>query len=211
MGCRSRSSSPRAGAGFWRPGRAAGRCGLLAPREIADRLEAALRSPGAGARDAPPRQQTLQATIDWSHKLLSRDEKACFARFSVFAGGATIDAADTVTGAGLDVLDGLVAKSLLVRRSGADRPTRLEMLETVRVFAAERFARTADAESIREGHFRYFLALAQRHGSERALWGPSRLEHLGRLDADLDNLLAALEWAASLDAPGPLLELCVAS
>ena len=75
------------------------------------------------ARDAPARQQTLRATIDWSHGLLSDDEKACFARFAVFAGGATVEAAETITGAGIDTLDRLVAKSLLVRRQrGTGRP-----------------------------------------------------------------------------------------
>ena len=68
---------------------AAARCGLLSPAEIAERLDAALGALGAGARDAPARQQTLRATIDWSHDLLSDAEKRCFARFAVFAGGAT--------------------------------------------------------------------------------------------------------------------------
>ena len=69
---------------------AAARCGLLSPAEIAARLSGALEGLGAGPRDAPARQQTLRATIDWSHDLLSDDEKACFARFAVFAGGATV-------------------------------------------------------------------------------------------------------------------------
>jgi predicted ATPase len=98
---------------------AAARCGLLSAEEIAERLDQALGALGAGARDAPPRQQTLRATIDWSHELLGDAEKACFARFAVFAGGATVEAAGTITGAGLDTLDGLVAKSLLVRRQHA--------------------------------------------------------------------------------------------
>ena len=95
---------------------AAARCGLLSPAEIAERLDVALGAPGAAARDAPARHHTLRATIDWSHELLSDDEQACFARFAVFAGGATIEAAQTITGADLDTLDHLVAKSLLVRR-----------------------------------------------------------------------------------------------
>ena len=123
---------------------AAARCGLLSPAEIATRLQGALDGLGAGPRDAPARQQTLRATIDWSHSLLSDDEKACFARFAVFAGGATVQAAETITGAGIDTLDRLVAKSLLVRRHEAHGPTRLGMLETVRAYAAERFAAAAD-------------------------------------------------------------------
>jgi predicted ATPase/DNA-binding SARP family transcriptional activator len=174
---------------------AAARCALLSPGEIAERLDAALGAPGAGARDAPARQQTLRATIDWSHALLSDAEKACFARFAVFAGGATIEAAETITGAGLDTLDRLVAKSLLVRGRHTHTPTRLGMLDTIRAYAGERFASAADVDAVRERHYRYYLALAQRHGDERALWGTGGKEHLARLDADIDNLHAALGWA----------------
>ena len=176
---------------------AAARCGLLSPTEIAERLDTALGAPGAGARDAPARQQTLRATIDWSHELLSDAEKRCFARFAVFAGGATVEAAETITAGGLDTLDGLVTKSLLVRRRHALAPTRLGMLETIRAYAAERFAAAADAEAVREDHYRYYLALAQRHGTERALRGAGAREHLARLDAEIDNLHAALGWAVA--------------
>jgi predicted ATPase/DNA-binding SARP family transcriptional activator len=179
---------------------AAARCGLLSATEIADRLEAALGAPGGGARDAPARQQTLGATIDWSHDLLSDDEKTCFARFAVFAGGATVEAAETITAGGLDTLDGLVNKSLLVRRRHALAPTRLGMLETIRAYSGERFAAAVDAETVREDHYRYYLALARRHGTERMLFGSGAGEHLARLDAEIDNLHAALGWA--LAQPG---------
>jgi predicted ATPase/DNA-binding SARP family transcriptional activator len=174
---------------------AAARCGLLSPAEIADRLKTALEAPGAGARDAPARQQTVRASIDWSHELLADDEKQCFARFAVFAGGATVEAAETITAAGLDTLDGLAAKSLLTRRRHAFAPTRLGMLETIRAYASERFASADDADAVRGAHFRYYLGLAQRHGTERALRGADAREHLAQLDAELDNLHAALEWA----------------
>ena len=175
---------------------AAARCGVLSAGEIAERLEAALGALGAGPRDAPARQQTLRATIDWSHDLLGDAEKECFARFAVFAGGATIEAAETVTRASLDTLDHLVAKSLLVRRQHAHAPTRLRMLETIRAYATERFASTAaDEQAVRERHYRYYLALAERHGTERALWAAGGQEHLARLDAEIDNLHAALDWA----------------
>ena len=176
---------------------AAARCGLLSPTEIAERLETALGALGAGARDAPARQQTLGATIDWSYELLSDDEKQCFARFAVFAGGATVEAAETITAGGLDTLDGLVTKSLLARRRHALAPTRLGMLETIRSYAGERFASAADGEAVREDHYRYYLALAQRHGTERALRGAGAREHLARLDAEIGNLHAALGWAVA--------------
>jgi predicted ATPase/DNA-binding SARP family transcriptional activator len=176
---------------------AAARCGLLSPGEIAERLETALGALGAGARDAPARHYTLGATIDWSHELLSDGEKRCFARFAVFAGGATVEAAETITGADLDTLDHLVAKSLLERRQHALAPTRLGMLETIRAYAGERLASAADAEAVRENHYRYSLALAQRYGTERALFGAGAREHLARLDAEIDNLHAALGWAVA--------------
>jgi predicted ATPase/DNA-binding SARP family transcriptional activator len=174
---------------------AAARCGLLSPTEIAERLDAALGAPGAGARDAPARQQTLGATIDWSHELLSDDEQRCFARFAVFAGGATVEAAETITAGGLDTLDGLVTKSLLTRRHHARTPTRLGMLETIRAYATTRFAGAADIDAVHERHYLHYLALARRHGTEHTLWSASGKEHLATLDAEIDNLHAALGWA----------------
>jgi predicted ATPase/DNA-binding SARP family transcriptional activator len=188
---------------------AAARCGLLSPTEIAERLDAALAALGAGARDAPARQQTLRATIDWSHDLLSDNEKACFARFAVFAGGATVEAAETITDAGLDTLDGLVTKSLLARRQHALAPTRLEMLETIRAYATERLA-AAEGDAVRERHYGFFLALAQRHGTDRALMGTDRQGHLSRLDADFDNVHAALAWALGRPDAEPALSMCAA-
>jgi predicted ATPase/DNA-binding SARP family transcriptional activator len=187
---------------------AAARCGLLTPAEIAERLDAALGALGAAPRDAPARQQTLRAAIDWSHDLLAADEKTCFARFAVFTGPATVEAAQVITGADIDTLDRLVAKSLLVRRRTTDVQTRLAMLETVRAYAVERFAAGAGAETVLARHYDYYLALAERHGTERALWG-SRKEHLAELDAEIDNLDGALRWAVGHGAESAL-ALCAA-
>jgi tetratricopeptide (TPR) repeat protein len=84
------------------------------------------------------------------------------------------------------------------------------MLETIRAYAAERFAPTADGEAVRERHYRFFLALAQRHGSDRALMGADRQEHLSRLDVETDNLQAALAWALDQPSAGQALAMCVA-
>jgi predicted ATPase/class 3 adenylate cyclase len=176
---------------------AAARCGLLTPAEIAERLDVALTALGAGARDAPARQSTLSATIDWSHELLTDAEKACFARFPVFAGGATVGAAETIAAASLDTIDRLVAKSLLVRAHRPHTATRLVMLETIRAYAAERFAAIADNDAVRQRHYDHYLALAQRHGTERALWGAEQGEHLAVLDAEIDNFDEALRWAVA--------------
>jgi predicted ATPase len=173
---------------------AAARCTLLTPAEIAERLESAL-GPGAGARDAPERQRSLTAAIDWSHELLDEDEQRCFARFAVFAGGATAEAAEAITDAALDTLARLVAKSLLVRTRDTHSHTRLGMLDTVRAYAGERLAAAADVTTLRERHYQYYLALAQRYGTDRGLWSAGANEHLAKLDADIDNLHAALGWA----------------
>jgi tetratricopeptide (TPR) repeat protein len=125
----------------------------------------------------------------------------------VFAGGATVEAAEAITGAGVDTLDRLVTKSLLVRRRQADGSTRLGMLATIREYAGEQFAAVADGEAVRERHFRFFLAFARRHAADQAILGPDRTEHRRRLDADFENLFAALAWASELDGGGPLLEL----
>jgi predicted ATPase/class 3 adenylate cyclase len=189
---------------------AAARCGLLSADEIAERLHAALGVLGPGARDAPARQQTLSATIDWSHELLTEDEKQCFRRFAVFAGGATVQAAETITHAGLDTLDGLVAKSLLVRARQTTGPSRVWMLATIRAYADERLSSAAEVDAVREDHYRCYLALARHHGTERALWGADASEHLARLDAEVDNLRAALAWAVGQRTAGKALAMAAA-
>jgi predicted ATPase/DNA-binding SARP family transcriptional activator len=189
---------------------AAARCGLLTPAEIAERLEAALGAPGAATRDAPARHHTLRATVDWSYDLLSDPEKGCFARFAVFADGATIESTQTVTGADLDTLDHLVGKSLLVRRRQAHAPTRLQMLETIRVYAAERLATAVDRAAVRERHHQYFLAFAQRHGTEQVLQRVGGKEHLARLDSETHNFDVALRWAADQPEAGPALAMVAA-
>jgi predicted ATPase/class 3 adenylate cyclase/DNA-binding winged helix-turn-helix (wHTH) protein len=173
---------------------AAARCGLLSPAEMAERLGAALTPLGEGPRDAPARQRTLRATIDWSYQLLTETERRCFVRFAAFRGGATIAAAEDVTDADLETLEPLVAQSLLTRRAG-EAGTRLVMLETIRAYAADRLDQSSERNAVHERHYRHFLALATRHASERAVMGRAHREHLERLDADVDNLHAALEWA----------------
>jgi predicted ATPase/DNA-binding SARP family transcriptional activator len=189
---------------------AAARCELLSPAEVAERLATAFGALGTGARDAPARQQTLRATIDWSHELLTEEEQDGFARFAVFRGGAAVKAAEAITGASLDTLDRLVAKSLLARRRQPDGQTRLMMLETIRAYAAERFAAAPDIEAVRERHYAHFLRSALRHGSERALWGTSRKTHLSALDADIDNLRVALGWAVGQTTAESALAMCAA-
>ena len=128
----------------------------------------------------------------------------------MFTGGAEVAATETITGASVATLEQLVAKSLLVRRREARARTRLGMLETVRAYAGERLAASPDGESLRERHFGYFLALAQRHGTDTVLDGPERREHLARLDSEIGNLRTALQWAADRGATERVLEMASA-
>lgn len=118
--------------------------------------------------------------------------------------------AQTITGADLDTLDRLVAKNLLVRRQTAHGSTRLGMLETVKAYAAERFAELADSEAVREHHFASSLALARLHGIDSALDGPHRHEHLACLDSEVENFRAALHWAHERGATVRVLALSAA-
>ena len=111
----------------------------------------------------------------------------------MFAGGATTEAAEAVTGADLDALQGLVDKQLLLRRHDAGPDPRLSMLETVREYARERLDADPDAAQVRERHCRHYLALAER--AEPELFTRGEGVWLPRLDAEVDNFRAALDWS----------------
>ena len=160
---------------------AAARVKALSPAQILERLEQRLPLLTGGARDAPERQRTLRATIEWSYELLTDEEKLLFARLAVFRGGCTLEAAEEVVEANLDALQSLVDKSLL-RHSGE----RFWMLETIREYAAERLEQFEDAEALRRRHAEYFLRLAEE--AEPHLTGPQQATWLERLEAEHDNL-----------------------
>ena len=164
---------------------AAARVRILSPAQLLERLAGRLDDLKAG-RGADPRQQTLRATIEWSHDLLDEDERRLFARLAVFAGGCTLEAAEAVCDADLDTLEALVDKSLVrVRDQG-----RFWMLETIREFARERLAASGEEDEVRERHAAHFLAL----GEEAA---PHVLKHErswgDRLETEHDNLRAGLD------------------
>ena len=159
---------------------AAARARVLSPAAILDRLAQRLDLL-KGGRDADPRQQTLRATIAWSHDLLGEREQRSFARLSVFAGGCTLDAAEAVTDADIDTLQSLVQQSL-VRRT----EDRFWMLETIREFAAERFSEP----DVARRHIEYYVALAE------TAWDEGNLrpeEWLDRLEVEHDNFRAVLD------------------
>jgi len=184
---------------------AAARVKLLPPRALLARLEHRLRVLVGGARDLPARQQTMRDAISWSYELLSGPEQALFRLLAVFEGGCTLEAAEAVCGAAvpegdgagdaLDVLQGLTAladKSMLRAGDDAAGEARVGMLETVREYGLERLASAGEAEAARRAHAAYYLSLAEE--AEPELRGAAQVEWLERLDADRDNLRAALEW-----------------
>ena len=166
---------------------AAARVRVLTPEQILQRLGQRLDLL-KGGRDSEARQQTLRATIAWSYDLLDADEQLLLARLSVFRAGATVDSAEAVASADIDVLQSLVEKSLL-RHTG----DRFRMLETIREFASERLAETADAEAVRRRHAEFFLDLAER--AEREINGPKQAVWWESLTSEEENLRAALGWS----------------
>jgi predicted ATPase/DNA-binding SARP family transcriptional activator len=187
---------------------AGARIGLLTVRELADRLSDSLDALGTGPRDAPARQRTLRATLEWSYGLLSPDERTALAGLSVFAGGCTVEAAQAITGASLEVLDALVAKNLVVHRTLPGGGGRLMLLETVADFARDRLSERRDRDEFAERHFDHYLALAQRAAPE--LGRSDAPELMARLDQEIHNLRAALAWALDQHAATRALELATA-
>jgi non-specific serine/threonine protein kinase len=176
----------------------------LSLEQLADRLDQRLRLLTGGSRTALPRQQTLQATVDWSYRLLTPEEQALFARLSVFARGFTLEAAEAVCAGGviaaadvLDLLVRLVEKSLVVADDGEAVSARYRLLETLRQYGPERLVASEEAATVHCNHAAYFLALAEQAG--RAWHGPEQVAWLGRLEREHDNLRAALVWC--LDPP----------
>ena len=171
---------------------AAARVSLLPPTELLGRLDRALPLLTGGPRDAPERQQTLRATIEWSHELLEEDERRLFRRLAVFAGSFDLGAALAICEADLDTVQSLVEKSL-VRRWGSGR---FGMLETIHEYARERLSAAAEPELGRR-HAEYFLQVAKAANlSADALELGQR--H-GLALAEQDNLRRALEWSAAND------------
>ncbi|TDC37589.1 tetratricopeptide repeat protein [Micromonospora sp. 15K316] len=186
---------------------AAARLRALPVAEVAARLDDRFRLLNRGSRAAAPRHQTLRAVVRWSWDLLDEPERRLARRLSVFAGDADLAAIERICaplGAEvLDVLTSLVEKSLVEAGDG-----RFRMLETVRAFAAERLAEAGEAEPLRRAHVAYFLDLAR--AGDAGLRGPTQLEWLRRLDADRDDLHAALRLSIADGDTGSGLRLVAA-
>jgi predicted ATPase/DNA-binding CsgD family transcriptional regulator len=182
---------------------AAGRSNLLSPQALLDRLTGArdgssLRTLSAGPRDAAPRHKTLADSIAWSHNLLDASEQTLFARLAVFRGGRTLEAVEAVCGPGLsmDSLDGLaslVEKNLIQQQETPDNEPRFIFLEMIHEYARERLEASGEAQALRRAHALYFVELAERAEPELRLAGYDGW--CQRLELEMDNIRAVLEWA----------------
>ena len=184
---------------------AAARANILTPDAMLDRLGRRLQLLTGGARDLPSRHQTLRSTIDWSYDMLEAPEQALFARLGVFVDGATLAAVEAVcldstdedederSDETLDGLGSLLDKSLVRRHDAASGEPRFAMLETIREYAVERLRADGDLAETRERHARYFAELAEE--AEPQLYRGDQTLWIERLDDELGNLRAALQWS----------------
>ena len=184
---------------------AAARLRALSPEQVASRLDDRFRLLAGGVRPVLPRHQTLRAVVDWSWDLLDDAERTLARRLAVFAGGATVDAAERICAGpsqgGLDagevlyLLATLVDKSLVI--AGEDKDSageaRFWMLETVRAYGEERLREAGEDQALRRAHAEYFVELAER--AEPELRGADQVSWIRRLTRERDNLYASLRWA----------------
>ncbi|MDT5347414.1 MAG: hypothetical protein QOH91_701, partial [Mycobacterium sp.] len=175
---------------------AAARVRALSPTEILQSLHDTFRLLTGGARTAVRRQQTLRASVDWSHALLSEPEQVLFRRLAVFFGGFDLDAAQALAGdmeryQVLDQLTLLVDKSLVVADDGP-QGTRYRLLETVRQYAQEKLHESREGSDVRTRHRDYYTAMAGLLGAPAGAEHQRRIEQAG---AEIDNLRAAFAWS----------------
>jgi len=177
---------------------AAARVSALTVEEINTRLEHRFRLLRGGSRTALPRQQTLQATLDWSYDLLTEQERLLLGRLSVFAGGWGLEAAEAVCSEEpivafevLELLASLVDRSLVIAAEREGK-SRYRLLESIRAYAQERLQQTGEERLWRDRHLDFFLAWAEE--AEPYLRGAKQAEWLERLESEQDNLRSALSW-----------------
>jgi predicted ATPase/DNA-binding XRE family transcriptional regulator len=177
---------------------AAARVPVLTVAQIVERLDDRFALLTAGNRAAPPRQQTLRATLDWSYGLLSEPVQALFRQLAVFTGPFTLAAAEAIamlegtSKTVLDLLSCLVGKSLIVATPCAEG-VRYHLLETIREYAWEWLRAGGEQALLQRRHATYYLSQAER--AEQALVGPEQAEWFERLDSAHDQLRGALSWA----------------
>lgn len=175
---------------------AAARVKLFSPQALLTRFERRLQWLTGGGQDRPARQQSLRATIAWSYNLLAAEEQQFLIRLAPFRGGCTVEAAEAVARAEGEALDGLaslVDKSLLRQEVGSDGEPRFTMLETLRDYALEKLLESGEAEAVRSRHLAFLLRLAEE--AEPQLQGAQQGQWFNRLEAERDNLRAALDYS----------------
>ena len=195
---------------------AAAKIRVLGVEQIARRLDDRFKLLTGGRRTAMERHQTLRAAVDWSYNLLPPGEQALFRRMAAFLGGWTLEAVEAIcgdeTGTGtvagddvLELLEGLINKSMVISENEHGL-SRYHMLETIRQYANEKLVDSGEAEEFREKHLGFFLNLAETAAPH--LYRHEQLEWLEQLDADYENLRAALEFAMGKESAEPSLRLC---
>jgi predicted ATPase/class 3 adenylate cyclase len=167
---------------------AAARTTLFAPEQLLARLDERLDLL-RGGRDTDPRQETLRATIGWSHDLLDEHEQCLFRRFGVFVGGCTFEAAEHIAEADPDTLQSLLDKSLL-RKADSTGAARYWMLETVREYALEQLAEVGELHELGQRHSDFYVALVRE--ANATMMGPEQWTCLATLDGDAANWRSAL-------------------
>ncbi|KJY34796.1 BTAD domain-containing putative transcriptional regulator [Streptomyces sp. NRRL S-495] len=180
---------------------AAARLRVMTARQIADRLDSRFALLTAGSRTLLPRQQTLRAVVDWSWDLLGKQERAVLRRLAVFAGGWSLEAAESVCSDEAevpreevaDLLLSLVDKSLLVADLDGEGPPRYRMLETIHEYTDERLAEAEETAATGGRHVEYFRELVR--GADLHVHGPEQLHWLAVLEREHDNIRAALRRA----------------
>jgi predicted ATPase len=178
---------------------AATRVKVLPPAAMLARLGSSLDLLTGGARDLPARQQTLRATVDWSHSLLSTGEQTLFRRLAVFPGGCTLESAEAVCNARRDleltVLDGissLIDRNLLYRSQHGSNEARFIMLQTIREYALEKLVASAEEQFTRRAHAAYAIVLAEQGAAQ--MTEEDRTNWLPIWDAEYANLRESLDW-----------------
>jgi len=177
----------------------ASRITVFPPEQIAKRLDDRFKLLTGGSRTALPRQQTLRALIDWSYDLLSEDERAVLRRLSVFAGGWTFEAAETICN-NVDIfehLPQLINKSLVTLKDEGDEP-RYFLLETIRQYARDKLLEAGEGEGTRNRHLAYYVELLETAFPELQTRA-HELFWLKRLESEYDNIRTAVEWGISND------------
>lgn len=178
---------------------AAARIKLLQPQAILSRLDDKLKLLTGGARDLPTRHQTLRNTLEWSYDLLNQDEKILHARLSIFVGGFSFEAVETVCNPDgkLDILESLtslVNNSLLRQEETADGEPRIGMLETIRAYAFERLIQSGEIEVLHAQHARYYSDVIINEIGFFGLYTANALHWLNWIEREHDNIRATLAW-----------------